>query len=82
MSELSSSGVHSNGLKNLHEMHRQIVLNWNFSSEEEKKSCLVAMPVHIKYYNGNSQPCDLLIGPCCCGAWHTEADWKGKIPNL
>lgn len=40
------------------------------------------MPDHIKYFNGNNQPCDVLIGPCCCGAWHFKEDWKGKIPNL
>ena len=27
------------------------------------------------HYNGG-QPCDTLVGPCSCGAWHTEGeDW-------
>jgi hypothetical protein len=28
-----------------------------------------------RHYNG-SQPCDTLVGPCSCGAWHTaDEDW-------
>jgi len=28
-----------------------------------------------RHYNGG-QPCDTLIGPCSCGAWHIESeDW-------
>lgn len=23
-------------------------------------------------YNASSDPCDMLIGPCRCGAWHDE----------
>lgn len=26
-----------------------------------------------QHYNGN-EPCDVLIGPCSCGAWHTEKE--------
>jgi hypothetical protein len=27
-------------------------------------------------YNGSQEPCDTLVGPCSCGAWHTEnEDW-------
>jgi hypothetical protein len=25
-----------------------------------------------RHYNGCNEPCDLLIGPCRCGAWHSE----------
>ena len=29
-----------------------------------------------RHYNGGREPCDLLVGPCSCGAWHTEQeDW-------
>jgi len=28
------------------------------------------------HYNGGREPCDTLVGPCSCGAWHTESeDW-------
>jgi hypothetical protein len=28
------------------------------------------------HYNGCEEPCDMLFGPCVCGAWHTlDDDW-------
>lgn len=24
-------------------------------------------------YNGSNEPCDMLVGPCSCGAWHNTA---------
>lgn len=24
------------------------------------------------HYNARTEPCDTLVGPCACGAWHTE----------
>jgi hypothetical protein len=34
---------------------------------------LVTWPEHWKdyRYNASNEPCDFLIGPCSCGAWHT-----------
>jgi hypothetical protein len=27
-------------------------------------------------YNASNEACDMLVGPCSCGAWHTlEQDW-------
>lgn len=26
-------------------------------------------------YNGNSTPCDMVIGPCACGAWHNDGEF-------
>jgi hypothetical protein len=29
-----------------------------------------------RHYNGGREPCDTLVGPCSCGAWHMEnEDW-------
>ncbi len=29
-----------------------------------------------RHYNACNEPCDMLIGPCCCGAWHdAEEPW-------
>jgi len=29
-----------------------------------------------RHYNASQEPCDMLIGPCSCGAWHQEhEDW-------
>ena len=29
-----------------------------------------------EFHNANSDACDMLIGPCACGAWHKAKDWK------
>lgn len=47
--------------------------------KEENK--LTPMPDVVVVFNGTSQRCDMLIGPCCCGAWHTLDDWKNVINN-
>ena len=50
-----------------------------------KNNNLVLMPSHIKTRNPNHPSmvfCDMLIGPCVCGAWHKEEDWKNKIENI
>lgn len=28
-----------------------------------------------RYYNGCAEPCDTIVGPCCCGAWHQEGEF-------
>lgn len=30
-----------------------------------------------KHYNSNV-PCDMLVGPCACGAWHVEGEFESK----
>lgn len=30
-------------------------------------------------YNGCNEPCDMLIGPCACGAWHHAEDWDDAL---
>lgn len=35
------------------------------------------MPSHMERYNG-VQPCDMLIGPCSCGAWHNKQE-KARV---
>ncbi|MHB8108286.1 MAG: hypothetical protein ACYDH4_12820 [Candidatus Cryosericum sp.] len=27
-----------------------------------------------RHYNASNEPCDMLVGPCSCGAWHMESD--------
>jgi hypothetical protein len=37
---------------------------------------LICYPVDWpKRFNGNNEPCDMLQGPCCCGAWHNLSEW-------
>ena len=33
------------------------------------------MNLSIVRHNANNEPCDALIGPCCCGAWHDLTYW-------
>jgi hypothetical protein len=33
-----------------------------------------------RHFNADSQPCDMLVGPCACGAWHIETEpWVQAI---
>lgn len=35
-----------------------------------------------RYFNGGgNEPCDLLQGPCACGAWHDLGEWEIRHPN-
>ena len=27
-----------------------------------------------RHHSGGREPCDMLVGPCSCGAWHLESD--------
>ena len=36
------------------------------------------MPGGVKNYNGSNEPCDMLVGLCCCGAFHRKTDWVYK----
>ncbi len=31
-----------------------------------------------KFYRINSEPCDMMEGPCACGTWHTLKDWPDE----
>lgn len=46
-----------------------------------ENNSLIVMPKHINVYNASTERCDMLVGPCCCGAWHRIADWDGKLVN-
>lgn len=41
---------------------------------QNKVGC-IAMPDIFKIHNANREPCDMLVGPCCCGACHSATDW-------
>jgi hypothetical protein len=39
---------------------------------------VISWPAHWadRHYNASNEPCDTLVGPCSCGAWHLESeDW-------
>jgi hypothetical protein len=33
------------------------------------------------YHNGCNEPCDMLQGPCACGAWHDLTEWTIVVPD-
>ena len=33
-------------------------------------SAMCPMPEGVTIFNGCNEKCDMLVGPCCCGAWH------------
>lgn len=39
------------------------------------------LPVYIKKYNAGIE-CDMAIGPCSCGAWHTEEEYKKFLSGI
>lgn len=43
----------------------------------DPRTIVAPYPPHWpKRYNGNSEPCDMIAGPCCCSAWHKlEEEW-------
>ena len=28
-----------------------------------------------KYWHSNTEPCDMAVGPCSCGAWHQAGEF-------
>jgi hypothetical protein len=45
------------------------------------KNDLATMPeaYYGKFYNACTEPCDMLQGPCACGAWHRQGEWPDQI---
>ena len=36
--------------------------------------------MHGLFHNGGcTDPCDMMDGPCACGAWHNVKEWVGKL---
>ena len=40
------------------------------------------MPEHINLYNATHERCDMMDGPCSCGAWHSEEEILKKLEKL
>lgn len=45
------------------------------------KNNLASMPKKYlgQFYNACTEPCDMLQGPCACGAWHHQEEWPDEI---
>ncbi len=43
--------------------------------EELKEGLVVGYPNHWpKTYNGSTDPCNMIQGPCLCGMWHDRKE--------
>lgn len=31
------------------------------------------------FFNASTEPCDMLVGPCSCGAWHYIHEWPMEV---
>lgn len=48
--------------------------------ELKPKQNLIAWPKDWpKFYNGVSDACDMLVGPCACGAWHFPGEFRASV---
>lgn len=39
---------------------------------------VLQMPRSVDHYNGGHERCDILHGPCACGAWHFIHEWSDR----
>jgi hypothetical protein len=39
---------------------------------------LIVMPVEVDYHNACNERCDVIAGPCACGAWHSVGEWDRR----
>lgn len=35
-----------------------------------------------RFHNASNEPCDMLLGPCCCGAWHSAGEFEVRDDRL
>jgi len=45
---------------------------------------LANMPIKFigEFWNACTDPCDMLSGPCACGAWHQQEEWPDDIQEI
>lgn len=46
---------------------------------EEVSSCTKCRDGILPRFNANNEPCDMVDGPCCCGAWHNPEEMRQFI---
>ena len=51
------------------------------SKHDNPKNNFVPTPLKYigKFYNACTDPCDMLQGPCACGAGHSQEEWPDSI---
>uniref|UniRef100_A0A6M3JZ92 Uncharacterized protein n=1 Tax=viral metagenome TaxID=1070528 RepID=A0A6M3JZ92_9ZZZZ len=54
----------------------------NLSPHYNPNNNLASMPftwIGLFYNGGCPDPCDMLSGPCACGAWHHQYEWPDVL---
>lgn len=53
----------------------------NIENKEPVDNGLRAMPEEFlgKFFNACTDACDMLVGPCACGAWHHQEEWPDTL---
>ena len=77
----SSSTMYCREKKDFDIKFKPIQANLKPSNSGELKNDFIIMPEHINMHNACNERCDMLIGPCACGAWHKLKDWEDRIPK-
>ena len=75
----SSSRVHRDDVKYVLQVKLD---NAKADIEHLRKKAEFDMPQEMqgRFHNGNCpDPCDMIDGPCACGAWHSAKEWIGKL---
>lgn len=71
------------------ETDKDAVQKWNIQhknspalpSPQPSFSSFISMPKKFKFFNGGTQ-CDMAVGPCSCGAWHSPQDWNKEVRDF
>lgn len=52
-----------------------------FREHFNRENNIASMPEPYlgKFFNACTEPCDMLQGPCACGAYHTQEEWPDNI---
>ena len=61
-----------------------LAVDENGNTHFNSKNGLATMPSEYigQFYNGCNEPCDMLSGPCACGAWHHQEEWPDDLQIL
>ncbi len=61
-------------MDNIRKLYRKL---FRSTRPERPENNLMSMPVAWigQVHNASTDPCDMLCGPCACGAWHHLNEW-------
>ena len=60
---------------------RKTVADNDATIKHLRKKAEFDMPPEMigKHHNACNEPCDMIHGPCACGAWHNAKEWIIKL---